>query len=106
MDVVGQEIYKNSLFLYFEVFPVYGIDKHNSKKDLILLSMIDDLLDNDCYYGMIDSRTLGYIRKFHQYILNRNPLLKYCRADIDCRYNNLGDEQFIEKYQKVKGLRG
>ena len=101
MEGIGQEIYHNGLFLYFEVLPILGIDKHNSKKDLLLLAMIDDLLTNNCYYEFIDSNAYGYIKDFYHHILNRNPQLKYCRVDIDNRYNNLDGKQFIEKYQMI-----
>jgi|GEM_PF-5404474 len=101
MNDIRKEIYNNSLYYYFKFIPHYGIDKHNTKKSLLLLSMIQDLLEQNCYYGMIDDVTFGYILKFHQYILNKNPQLKYCRGDISCNYNNLGGDQFIEKYQTI-----
>lgn len=101
MNNLKKEIYNNALFLYFTYLPHYGNDKHKTKKSILLLAMIEDLLKNNCHYGFVDSRSLGYINKFVQDILDHNPLLKYCRIDLD-QYNNLGDSQYIEKYQVIK----
>ena len=94
-----KELYQNSLFLYFNYLPHYGVDRHHTKKDILLLHCLNDLLDNNCYYELIDEKLMGQINRFYHYILNKNPQLKYCKIDLFSNYNNLGDAQFIEKYQ-------
>jgi len=100
---IKQEIYNNALFLYFDYLPHYGVDRYNTKKSLLILSCIEELLSNNCYYGFIDEMTLGNMNRFYSYILHKNPQLKYCRKDI-INYNNLGYDQNIEKFRVIDHL--
>ena len=100
---IKKEIYNNGLWLYFEYLSHYGVDRHNTKKSLLVLSAIDEIMENNCYYGLVDERTLGNINKFYSYIIHKNPQLKYCRKNI-INYNNLGDSQFLEKFRVIDYL--
>ena len=96
------EIFETGLFLYDKFLSHYGVDRHNTKKDLLILSCIDEMLEDNCYYDFISERELGCINRFYSYIRNKNPQLKYCRKEIN--YNNLGDAQWFEKYRLIDHL--
>jgi hypothetical protein len=100
MKGIDEEIYKTGLFFYFEYLQHYGVDRYNTKKSLLILSCIDELLDNNCYYDIIDENSLSNINRFYNYILSKNPQLKYCRK-CNLNYNNLGNAQNIQKFQMI-----
>jgi hypothetical protein len=105
MNIAGlkKEIYNTGLFLYFEYLRHYGVDRYHTKKDLLILSCLDELLENNCYYELIGEEELGCINRFYTYIRNKNPQLKYCRRDI-INYNNFGNAQYIEKFRVIDYL--
>jgi len=103
MIELKKEILNNGLYLYYNYLSHYGIDKYGTKKDLLLLSCINEILENNCHYDLIDVKSLDNIHRLYRHILHRNPQLKYCRKNLD-NYNNLGDAQFIEKYQRIKNI--
>ena len=101
MNNIRLTIYNNFKHLYHKYLPIYGVDKYNIKKDLILLTFIDEILYNECFYGVMNECRYNRVLEFTNHILRSNPKLGYCRVDIDCNYNNLGDPQNIRKYQVI-----
>lgn len=99
MNYTKRNILDNSLNI-FSYLEVYGVDKFNSKRDIILLSFIDDILTTNCYYELIDECILKKIYKIYTDIINSNPQLKYCRINLE-DYKNLGGPQNIKTYQQV-----
>lgn len=100
MNNIDRTILTNSLMIY-EYLSIYGIDRHNTKEDIILISMIKDLLYNNCYFDLVDECTMWKIKKILSNILNRNPQLRHCRINLD-DYKNLGGKQNITTYQIIK----
>ena len=101
VNKLKKEIVNNTLFLY-EYLSIYGIDKFNTKKALVLLAMYDEILSSDCYFGLVSecvhAKVLDHIRR----ILKNNPQLRWCRFDIN-DYVNMGDPQNIDTYKLLKG---
>lgn len=101
MNNLKKEIVVNSLSLY-EYLSTYGVDRFNTKEDIILLSFMDDILKQNCYYDFIDECNIMDIEKFINHILHSNPQLRYCRIKLD-DYKNLGGKQNIDTYKLIKG---
>jgi len=100
MNFAKREILDNTMNVY-KYLEIYGVDKFNSKEDIILISLIDDILTVNCYYNLLTECMLKKIHRILTDILNNNPQLKYCRINLD-DYKNLGGLQNIKTYQKVK----
>ncbi len=100
MKNVKKTILVNSVQLYKKL-SIYGIDRYDTKRDILLLSIIDDILSNNCYFNFLDLKTLMCIEKILEKTLRKNPSLKNCRIDIN-DYKNLGGKQNITTYQIIK----
>ena len=103
MDTSGikKEIYETGLHFYFDYLIHYGIDRHHAKKDLLILSCLDEMMEHNCHYEFIHEKGLGCMNRFYNHLRNRNPQLKYCRKNL-INYNNLGHSQYIEKFNHSK----
>lgn len=51
----------------------------NTKKDLILLSFIDTLIDDDCRYDLLEDDTRRMLERVSQKIINSNVNIKHYR---------------------------
>lgn len=99
MHNINREILGSSLALK-QRLEVYGTDKYNIKEDIILLSLIDDILTQNCYYEFLDKCSLKSLIKAAKCIRDSNPTLKYCRVDLN-NYKNLGNDQNITTFQLI-----
>jgi len=57
----------------------YLTPERNTKKDLILLSFIDTLIDDDCRYTFLDDNTRRMVERVSQKIINSNANIKHYR---------------------------
>ena len=100
MKTFKQGLLSNSLRIY-DYISIYGLDRYNSKKDIMLLLLIEDMLSEDCYFEMLDHYTLNILYSARDFILNRNPQLQYCRRSLN-NYYNLDGRQNIDTYKQIK----
>jgi methylmalonyl-CoA mutase N-terminal domain/subunit len=100
MNNLKREIIENTLSLY-KYLEIYGVDRHNTREDISLLILIQDILENNCYYNLLDNISFSNIVKVIEHTLHSNPKLKYCRIDIT-DYKNLGGVQNINTFQIIK----
>jgi hypothetical protein len=100
MNQLNRNIWDNSLNI-FNYLSIYGFDNYNTKEDLIIISLIKDLLDVNCYYEFIGECQYKNLMNVYNQIFNNNPQLKYCRINLN-DYKNLGGPQNILTYQIVK----
>lgn len=101
MNNIKREIFGSTMSLK-KTLETYGIDRYNTKEDIILLSLIDDILSQNCYFSFLNQCSLTNILRMANCIRNKNPQLKYCRIDLN-DYINLGDKQNIDTYKLIKG---
>lgn len=101
MNAIKNEQITNSLRLY-NYLSIYGIDKFNTKQDIILISFMEDILKQNCYYDLLDECSFLAVEKFINYILHSNPQLAYCRIKLD-DYKNLGNKQNIDTFKRLEG---
>jgi hypothetical protein len=102
MNNINKEILYNGKFIY-DYLSVYGVDRYNTKKDLILLSHMRNILELNCYYNVLNECSINNIYSFISKILNNNPQLKYCRINVN-DYKNLGSKQNIDTYKRIDNL--
>jgi len=95
-----KELLNSSLKLY-EYLSVYGVDRHNTKEDIILLWLIRDILEQDCYFSLLDECSHKNLMILFRKIQHTNPQLKYCRFNLD-DYKNLGNKQNIDTYRIIR----
>ena len=100
MNGLRKELLINSINLY-EYLSVYGVDRHSTKSDLVILSLIEEILSQNCYYDILTECDFTNINKVLTTIKNDNPMFKYCRLDIT-DYKNLGGKQNIKTHQIIK----
>jgi len=70
-----KEIVNNTLFLY-NYLSIYGVDRFNTKRDLVLLAMWEEILSSDCYFGLIRECSLKAVLNEINRILRTNPQLR------------------------------
>lgn len=99
MNDINREILQNGVFLY-RYLAKYGVDRYNTKRDLILLIWIKDLLEQNCYYDILNECMYNKLIGLIEEILHNNPQLKYCRKEL-WDYKNLGDKQNIDTYKNL-----
>lgn len=99
MNDVNNVILQNGLFIY-DYMAVYGVDKYQTKRDLILLIFLQDILIQNCHYDLLNECTYNAILNLIETILNRNPQLKYCRVEL-WDYKNLGGPQNVDTYKNL-----
>lgn len=97
---IKKEILANAIRLS-EYLSVYGIDKYNTKGDILILSLIDEMLEQNCYFDFIDECTFRNIKRYLAKLLHSNPQLMYCRMNLG-DYINLDGKQNIDTYKLIK----
>ena len=96
---INNVILQNGMYLY-KYLAHYGVDHYNTKRDLILLIWIKDILEQNCYYDILNECMYTKLVGIVNNILNNNPRLKYCRIDL-WDYKNLGEKQNIDTYKNL-----
>ena len=94
-----KEFLASSINLY-EYLKVYGDDPHHTKEDLLVLALIRDIVEQNCYFNFLTECTFTNIGHIIMEILHGNPKLKYCRFKLD-DYKNLGGKQNIDSYRRL-----
>lgn len=97
MTKLKKELLVNSMDVY-KYMAIYGIDRYNVKEDLCILYLIEKILEQNCYYGILTECDFTVINNVISKIKNMNPRLKYCRLNIS-DYKNLGGKQNIKTHQ-------
>ncbi len=100
MNELRKELLVNSINLY-DFLGVYGVDRFNTKEDISIISLIEEILAQNCYYNLLSECDFKVIDKVLNTIKHRNPMFKYCRLDIS-DYKNLGNKQNIRTYQIIE----
>lgn len=88
---------QNGLYIY-SYLAKYGYDKYATKRDLMLLFFLNDILEENCHYDVLNECAHRKVLKLITNILNRNPQLKYCKKEF-FDYKNLGGPQNIDTYK-------
>lgn len=78
MNVIDQAFLRNAIFLY-NYLGIYGVDKYNTKEDLLLLNFIKDILNFTQTDKRIKRDLIQYVESMYLYITHSNPQLGYCR---------------------------
>lgn len=72
-----KQILNTYLFL-MKYLEEYGVDKYNVKNDLIVLSLLTDIMETDMIMSKCDMIKLYGTAKC---IINGNPFIRYCRSE-------------------------
>lgn len=88
MNYLNKQILYNTMTLY-DYLSIYGIDKDNTKEDLILLSIIKEIFNLENNYYLLTEKSFNMLMDKSKQILNNNPSLKYFRC------NNIKGNEFL-----------
>ena len=83
MSYLDKQIMYNTMTLY-DYLSIYGVDKNNTKEDLILLSLIKEIFNLENNYYLLTDKSFNMLISKEKYIMNNNPDLRYFRCGKDC----------------------
>lgn len=85
---IRKELLGNSLAL-FERLQTTGVDKYNTKEDLLILSLIDEVISEYCRNRFMKECILQKLIALANCVRDSNPSISYCRINLN-DYKHLG----------------
>ena len=74
--------------------------EQRTKQDLLMLSNIDDIIRQSCYFDLLDDDSLNTLITISHKIINANPRIIHARYSLN-DYRNLGKSQNTLTYARI-----